>query len=196
MLINQAELGRIDWLFTKPRSDIPSQEPFQTLGPLSEMLDPFVQLMSRWLGLDTCPSLQRIAFGASLLYPVDSKLAGYQQLSVYLPNVVLDVAGSSDFLYQINRQRDWPLEDGGPKINRLSKWSVVATQFVNFHLPLQPQTVEPSTVWGQMSCACCLEIDINTAPESTQPLPQDKLGQLFQQLTSLGIEIVREGDIP
>ena len=37
-------------------------------------------------------------------------------------------------------------------------------------------------------------VDINTAPERTETLPQDALHRLFQELASLGVEIAERGD--
>ena len=55
-LANQIQPHRIDWQLQPP-----GQEPnsFPTVGPFLEIVEPFVELMLRWLDLETCPMLQR-----------------------------------------------------------------------------------------------------------------------------------------
>lgn len=41
------------------------------------------RFMLRWFEFDTCPFLQRLAFGAILLHPVKDKQTGYRQIAAY-----------------------------------------------------------------------------------------------------------------
>jgi len=164
----------------------------KTIGPVREALDIFSPLMRRWFELESCPPVQRLAFGAILRQPVNDQQSGYRQISAYLPFVKLDAENSSDFSYQINRPRVSTSGFAELKINRLSKWSVVAGQSIQFAVGLTSARYLP----GRAYFACHLEVDINTAAEFQGELPRDQLPQIFQELVDLGIEIAREGDIP
>lgn len=191
-LVNQVHPNRIDWLI-----QLTDQESgaiaFPTIGPFLEVIEPFIELMLRWFKLNTCPELKRLAFGPILLYPVDSRVAGYRQLSVYLPSIKLDSEGSSDFLYQINRIRNSTSKIDGLKINRLSKWSVSAIQRMDFSVGKESDL---SVTKRQAHYACRLDLDINTAAEFSGPLPKKQLSLIFQELVDRAKEIALEGDIP
>lgn len=191
-LVNQVQPNRIDWLIqlTDQESEAIS---FPTIGPFLEVIEPFVELMLRWFKLKTCPELKRLAFGPILVYPVDSRVAGYRQLSVYLPSIKLDHEGSSDFFYQINRIRNSTSKSDGFKINRLSKWSVSAVQRMDFSIGKE---IDLSVTKRQAYYACRLDLDINTAAEFPGPLPKKQLSLIFQELVDLAKEIALEGDVP
>lgn len=191
-LVLVVEPTRIDWLFTPFDPQEREFDVVPTIGSFPESLDAFSQLMLRWFELGTCPSVQRLAFGAILLQPVEDRQTGYQQISAYLSSVRLDPEGSSDFSYQINRPRDSTSGIPGLRINRLSKWSVAAWKTGQF-------SVRPTAVQhflGQAYFACRLEMDINTVPDFQDELSREQLPQVFQGLVDLGREIVKEGDIP
>ena len=149
--------------------------------------------MNRWLTLDSCPEIQRVAFGAVLLSPVDSKVSGYRQLAAYLPSVTIDPEHSTDLLYQINRPRESATGIPDLKINRLSKWSVA--QISTAGLVLEPTRILYHDV-PQAYLACRLELDINTAAERREPLPRETVSNVWQELLNLGMEIVIDGDQP
>jgi len=164
---------------------------FLTIGKFSEILRPFAAVTIRWLNLDSAPQIQRVAFGAVLLSPADSRRSGYSQLAAYLPSVNIEPDHATDLLYQINRPRDSTTGIPNPRINRLSKWSVASISAGGI-------VVEPTQITYQEAprqyFACRLEVDVNTAQR--QPLPREKLPGIFEELMELGKEIVREGDIP
>lgn len=193
-LVLRVELGRIDWLFTKARDREPNFEEMSTVGSFPESLDKFAELMPHWFEIETCPSIQRLAFGAILLNPVESRQAGYRQISEYLPNVKLDSEDSSDFLYQINRPRDSNSGIADLRINRLSKWSVATQTWMESRL--SPKSASVSRFSGPQIFACRLELDINTMPDFKGELTQKQLPPIFQELVKLGKEIVQKGDIP
>lgn len=194
-LINVVLPVRIDWLL------VPSKEPGSTaeyspsVGRLSELLEPFAQLMGRWLGLETCPTLVRLALGAVVSHPAESRVAGYRQLAAYLPYVRLDPDNSSDFFYQINRPRIAQSGVTGLTLNRLSAWSVSFRQEMGIGIMLGSSQL-PHAVVGRQAYACRLQLDINTDQNRSEPLPRDSLGQLLEQLTGLAKEIVGGGDMP
>ncbi|MBT9162166.1 MAG: hypothetical protein DDT27_00710 [Dehalococcoidia bacterium] len=196
-LINQVQLNRIDWLLNPAPGQGPGDIGFPPSAPFPELLDSFTQLMIRWLDPEVCPALQRLAFGAILYLPVDSRVEGYRQLSAYLPSVVLDVEGSSDFVYRINRPRKSASGISGLKVNRLSKWTVVTSALFEQMIDLSEGSPS-SGDFGRtkQSFACQLELDINTQPGLQKPLPQQQLTQVFEELVNLGKEIAVRGDIP
>lgn len=187
MLILNTEPSRIDWILTQnPKNE----EYIPLLGGFSEVLDPFFELMRRWL--EKGHQIQRLAFGAILQVPADNRESGYKELSKYLRHVKLDPINSSDFLYQINRPRDTKLDIKDLRINRLTKWSVSSWKLS--HLSFGSEVVKYPSVKEEF--ACRLELDINTATDYPYELPPKKLNHIFQELVELGKEIAIKGDIP
>lgn len=191
-LVNQIQPHRVDWQLQLPDQETQA-DTFPTVGPFLEIVERFVELMLKWLSLETCPELHRLAFGAVLVYPIESRVAGYQQLAAFLPSVKLDLEGSSDFLYQINRVRTSTSKIEGLRINRLSRWSVTALQRVDLSFE---KNLDMSIAKGKLVHACRLYLDINTVPEFRGPLPEKQRGSLFEELVFLAKEIASEGDIP
>ena len=89
-------------------------------------------------------------------------------------------------------RRDSKVSVDNLKLNRLSKWSVAATQgvLVSF-TPSQIAAVPTS----RQIYAGRLELDINTAPDFAGELDRGKLSQLFNELMELGTEIAEKGDV-
>ena len=160
--------------------------PPDTLPAHLGVVSAFQELALRWLGLENCPPLRRLAFGVTLLKPVSDQANGYQTLGKHLPDVTVDPS-SSDFLYQINRRRPSSAVGGLP-LNRLSKWSIQLVQ----ELMISPGD---GLTRRSETFACRLELDINSVP-SKKPLPKDRLPVLFEELVELANEIAHAGDIP
>ena len=176
---------RIDWrLEARPKLDLPESD-FPTIGEAAPSIQAFRDLMLRWL--ENSPQIWRIAFGAVLVLPVDSREHGYRTLLSYLP-VHIDVTNSSDFLLQINRRRRSSVME--IDLNRLSKWSVASIE--THAIQVTPEGAQQTRV-GSAGTAAMLELDINTAPEFREPLPPDRLPDLFVELIDLGTEIAKKG---
>lgn len=192
VLTVKTEPLRIDWVLGKSTETIMEEDTMPVLGRLTETLPAFADLMKRWFALQGVPPMNRLALGAVLIQPVDTKEEGYRRLSSYLHNVRVEPELSSDLLYQINRRR--PSRTGIPnlQINRLSKWSVALT--VRRSIMAGPGGV--SIAASEPVHACRLELDINTIPEYIGPLPSERRGELVDEFVDLSIEIAREGDIP
>jgi hypothetical protein len=174
---------RIDWIFT-------ASDPTQTIGPFSQALDAFLLPTRKWL--QQAPSLLRMAFGPVFVNPVNSREEGYRRISQVLPAIAIDPEGSSDFLYQINRRRtSTVLPD--LRINRVSKWSVRALALSQLRLSQLGQPL--SLTSDPVLFRCRLELDVNTPQENENPLPKDKLGEVYQELVDLALEIAEKGDI-
>jgi hypothetical protein len=176
---------RADWLFG-PTDDQTS------LGPFPESLDHFQPLIMRWL--DVCPSVQRLAFGATVNLPMPDLQTAYRRISAYLPSVEVDADHSTDLFYQINRARDSNCEVPGLRINRLSKWAVITR--ISGTLALQSRQAPLEVFTGPQEAFCHLELDINSAANFPGELPRHKLRDIFQELVHLGQEIIAEGDVP
>ncbi len=183
-LLLQTQPTRIDWLYTPIETNGGLPMP----GPFVEQTAIFRELINKWLASPSCPPLDRLAFGALLLQPVESAMASYRLLARYT-KLPIDLDHSSDFLYRINRPRTSNIVRASQLlINRLSTWSTVARVTMTL-TPLLSSRTSISDV------ACSLELDISTAPD-VRSLPREQLSELFDELSELGREIAEQGDIP
>lgn len=191
-LIIQTTPARIDLRVIPPPEQGGTTARFLTIGKFTVMLESFAEIASGWLDLDSCPEIQRIAFGAVLVSPTDSRASGYRKLQAYLPSVNMDPDHATEFLYQINRARDSATGIANLRINRLSKWSVASMSTAGL-------VIQPTQILHQENLqeyfACRLELDINTIPDRREPLPHKKLPSIFRELMDFGKEIVIAGDI-
>lgn len=173
--------GRIEWRYLTKPDDADSSE-FPIIGSLEQELNVIVDLSKKWLNNSSDMfRLDRLAFGAVLLNPVESMLRGYKNLKEFLPFLNLD--NLSDFNYQVNRRRDSRIVEGLP-INRLTRWSVVS---------LKLDLIQAGV--ADLDFASRLELDINTVPERINSLPSEKLVNLFDELVQMGLELSKKGDI-
>jgi hypothetical protein len=107
--------------------------------------------------LEHCQGLRptRLAYGAVMMEPVDTRADGYARLQKFLPDYQFR-EGVTDFQLQLNRRRE-STSCSGVQINRLSKWSVVIhqTALVNFGHPGAPlQAVEVQQEDEIHACRC------------------------------------------
>lgn len=174
---------RVDCVFSALEQ---KENSFGYIGPLRETLQSFTEISLR--ALAKSPRLIRLAFGAVLLQPAESRTAGYRQLAPLLPAVTLDPDNMSDFMYRINRRRSSKILDK-LDLNRLSSWSVAALLQAQFPFGGQATVKE-------YAFASRIELDINTVPDYKADLPQDKLGDLFRELSEYALEIAEQGDRP
>jgi len=179
---------KISWILA-PAVEVESllDEDLPSLGPFPEALTSFRSLLNRWL--ETCPAIKRLAVGAILLLPAEDSPAGYRKLNELLSTVEVDPE-SSDFQYRVNRPR--PSSSGVPdlRINRLATWSTVRLE-----RKLEADGKPLSTDLPLTQYACRLELDINTPHSRDDALPHEKLPALFEELSSLALEIATCGDI-
>lgn len=189
-LILQVNPSRVDWIFVAKEDLEAGQEVMPVIGPFDSALGKFLPIVKRWTGVDTIPSLGRLAFGAVLLLAVKDRKSAYVTLSSYLHNVKINSEESTDLFYQINRPRDSKGKIRGLKINRLSKWSVLE---VNIGIMTPPGPF----VFGaaKENIVCQLELDINTAADFKGTINKGDIQNVFQELVDLGKEIAARGDI-
>jgi hypothetical protein len=179
---------RIDWVIIPAEDAEPNEEGPPSIGPLAVRIEDAKALASAWC--PHAPPLRRVAFGAILHEPAADRIAGYERLAKYLPAVELDPAGSSDFLYQINRPRASKTSQG-VDINRLSKWAVVTVKLASIVIGGGRGSVQEHA----LASACRLELDISTTADRDQSLPPENLAHLFKEIFELGIEIADHGDV-
>ena len=152
-------------------------------------VDAIKELFHKWC--DSRPSAGRLAFGSNLVQPAPDLPTTQARLRKYLPN--MDLEGSIDFFYQVNRPRDSQVV-AGLRINRLCRWSIMNQ--VAGGLSLRPGNASPVLLQQPtLSFAGSLALDINTAPERNQEIPSDDLDALFSELVDVGKEIAERGDI-
>lgn len=166
----------------------------KNIGDFEKAISLFNDLINIWYSLESFPSFQRIAFGAILSRPTDTRQSGYAVLSKYLSDTIkIDKENSSDFLYQINRPRTIKTKNDKQEItiNRLSKWSVLQSKFLGFTL-----TEDQNKMYqGKLFYSCRLEIDINTVQGLNVRFSSEQCREIFQNLIGLGKEISIKGDI-
>jgi len=186
LLIMQFQTNRADWIYGN-RPDALGEPIRRNLG---ERLPVFSEVMAQWLA--ECPQVIRMAFGAIVLFESESREDSYRFLSNYLP-FDLDPENCSEFNFQINRvRRSRTLP--GLRINRLARWSAVRQVFGNLSVGEGPNVVSLSP--AAKTHGGRLELDMNTSEERNEVIPEASLRPLFSELVQLGMEIVREGDIP
>lgn len=164
----------------------------QGLGPYPDRLAAFLEIAGRWLGGETTPETVRIAFGAVLASPVESKEAGYELLGRYVPSLDTDPRRVSDLVYRINRLRFLNEGAGGPKINRIATWAVVTS----ISAEIQISELGLRRIGGEQAFALRLELDISTDEADQEPLARDSQYAILRHLADAGSEIAAEGDIP
>ncbi len=183
------QTDRIDWHYLSIQDNKDSVQ-LPIIGKLDEELNTFTDVANACLDSSYLLSMNRMAFGAVLLHPVITVEDGNLFLEGKLAKMNLE--GVRDFNYQVNRRRKSQI-DPEIEINRLSKWNVYSGQLVTVTIdPIRGQQV--STTTG-LSIASKLELDINTFPERTGPLPTHELSAIFGELIDLGLEISERGDI-
>ena len=184
----EGQPGRIDW---RTFSGTPAPDGPMVIGGRADAAQPFLGLMTRWLGA-SCPPLNRIAFGANLILPEAPLETIARQLDSMLPSVAVDTDGTRDFLYRTNRRRNSSAE-AALQVNRLATWSTMGS--IGFEIAIGPggaMARETREVYF-----CRLELDINTVPLQAQRImSQDTLPAVFCELLDAAWEIADQGDIP
>lgn len=189
-LVMEANPGRVDWRFSRLQSD---EEKTIGIGEFSEATRRFAPVAAK--ALDLLGSLDRIAFGAVLLSPVDDVREGYRLLAGHLStSLKVDFETASDLLFRINRSREIPRREGkSMQVNRLATWSVVRRMATG--LSISGEQVVRSAAQLLLTAAQ-LELDINTAPETEFEAQGAEAFDVFEVLTKMAEEIAEKGDVP
>ena len=145
--------------------------------PFTDVLPTFVELMTRWLSLESSPPFQRLAFGCSILSHSPQIADCRKELDRYLPSIDMKSTQPRDFQYQVNHR--CPAQAvAGLTVNRITKWSIRELSAAN-HDPL---------------FAVQLELDINTVADYKSNL--DCPAELFRELTGYADHFALKGDRP
>lgn len=168
---------RIDILFGPPDLSDP-----EMLTPFDDALTPFVDLTTRWFRLLTRPAVQRLGVGVNVIQVFPKIEDCRTALDSYLPAVDMRRSGLLDFQYKINRPTSSALDE--LTLNRIGAWSADPFRVAN----------------DELRHGVRLAADANTAfSESDHRNLDDRvldLAELFVELTSHCIHLVREGDRP
>lgn len=156
-----------------------------TIPTFEDGIDELRSVANPWLlGL---PDVRRLAFGAVLTLPAETREDGYRHIDRYLPAVKVDQA-SRDFLYRINRRREVIFAGERILVNRLSTWSVGGLTELSVSERVQMH-LGSTRYFGR------LQLDVNTAPEWKEiPKGTERL-ELFELLIQLAKEIAQKGDV-
>lgn len=177
--------GRIDWIAGGLGESVNNPD----AAPFPQRLSSFMEIMRRWLTEVDLPT-NRLALGMVCMLDINSVREGYQKISDYLDfDVNADV--SSDFHYQINKRRE-SIVVPGMWVNRLMQWSVAS--FHEKALVISAGAGIAASETAAPRYFLRLELDINTAPETSQ-LPSDRLAALLEEFAEWAGQIIREGEI-
>jgi len=181
--------GRIDWFLLARREEgtVPQSS---WIGLVSETLPVFQSLMTTWL--ENAPPISRLALGAVLHEPAESREQSYRRLAEFLPHIMISPEESTDFLYQINRPRGSSVING-LQIQRLSKWACALN--VLMQIQVAPIGQGQMTRIGEEQISSRIELDMSTDPQFAGPLPPTFLGALFTELVEMAVELATAGDI-
>jgi hypothetical protein len=191
-LVLNIDLSRVDWINIVEVSLDHEFAEVPNMGFFADLNGQFKEVMHRWLVLNPKLPIARLAWGAVLVLPVQSRVAGYDTLQAFLPSLTIDSAGSSELLYQINRSRISHVIPG-LSINRLQKWSV--TKLQRFGMAVAGGGSIQANI-GMGAEGCRLELDINSSPEYPGLIPAEFYGPLLEEFVLLGTEIAEQGDVP
>lgn len=188
--------GRVDLVLSDARrrttpDEILSAPVLVQIGEPDKAIPQFAEIIKKWLA--TGPVLSRVAFAPIFFFEAPDKQTAYESLQILLPSIVLDPAGMSDMLWQINRPRP-SMAVTGLDINRLTKWHVIQLTSVgvtgNLAQPLALISRSAPIVAGRV------ELDLSTSAQRQEPLPTDKLLDLYGELEKMTLEILQHGDTP
>jgi hypothetical protein len=187
------EPHRADWVLGVPASEeLPVEE--MHLGSFPDVLHAFAGVMSGWLHARP-GEFKRLALGAVLRLPVESREAGYELLSTYYLPFSVDPASSADFLYRINRPIESHVLSEMTKLNRLMTWSVMSSQAFQVRVEIAgDSTSEHVRREGIEIHNCRLELDINTAAERQDTLPHEALPGILDELCQQALLLAENGD--
>jgi hypothetical protein len=190
-LVLRSVLDRIDWFLVPTDSAteeaVLNAEP-PAIGNAADAFALFSRIAEKWFSSGDLPTINRIAFGGTLLNPVGDRRNAYVWLQEYIP-VQID-PDSSDLFYQVNLPHVESASVPGLEFNRLSKWLVTHHEF--FAVPIGGVLGTP-IAQGSSPVAIRLELDINTMPTFKGPIPRDKLSSVYNELVQAGRNIVSNG---
>jgi hypothetical protein len=191
-LVTRSSAGRVDLVLAPPPEEqLGFGSPLLLLEPLPTYHERIADFGEKLLAaIGSAPV--RLALGAVLMDPADSKTDGYSKMAKLLTGSVSLDPASSDFQYQINRVRTRSFQGEDVLLNRLTKWSVAYVQHVQVVIaPGVPAVTQAASALH----ACRLELDLST-DAARASLPQAQHLEILKSLFTFGVEIAANGDIP
>lgn len=186
MTIAQFQGTRADIILRSGEAGPPDIDPY--LG-LADALKQFVPATERWLRQLRLP-IKRIAFGATLLFPVETVEAGYHELSSLLRSVKIS-PGMRDLLYRCNWRRT-SKEFPDVELNRLTTWTILTVMGRGIQLAGgQVRVIDE----GNEMQFVQLEVDHNTAVESSDAFNIERAGPIYDELVGLALENTQQGEV-
>jgi hypothetical protein len=183
-LVLNVGLNRYSWELVSLIDFQKGIEDFPKIGPFPAARDSFLKAIEAWL--PSAPPTVRVAFGANVVLPRESKADTYVFLAGMLP-FRLDPDRTGDFLYRVNRYATSGRAVPGLRINRLRTWHAVAFKVNAGVVGSAKQLVHEQS-------ACLLELDINTDAERGEEVPPDQLPGLLRELVELGTDVIARGE--
>lgn len=132
-------------------------------------------------------SYLRLAIGAEYLALGPTRDVAYEALGTALPQQ--DLAGASDFRYQINRPR-LSSRTGRLMINRLATWAVLQRSIKAFSLESRQLVDE-----GSPEFLALLTTDINSPATFGRSFDAEECAALAKEFLALSHEIASKGDV-
>jgi hypothetical protein len=187
-LLMQKQPARLDILFAGfPQPDQP-EEPVATLGDF-ETAFPALRQIAQTV-FDDVKQAIRLALGSEMVQSVESSLVAYKKLVDHMRSATFKLDGGQEFMYQMNRPR-YSRVIPSLLINRLTRWNASSWQPVRFELGAGVRVLS-----GPPQIGAVITTDVNTDAEHLEPLPADKVSDLFDELRDLTLEIRDHGDVP
>jgi hypothetical protein len=159
-----------------------------SVGAYERAEQALVEVVKKWLRI--APSLGRIAYAPTLLHRADSVEKTYELLRRFLPKLPLD-EGAKNVFWQINRPRQSKVV-GGFTINRLSKWSSMTQQRMQFSTAAGE---EQALYTGPKVSTHYIRLELDLYTDPIEPLPPETLEGLLDELVSAATEISEKGDV-
>lgn len=169
-----------------PTPDAPIVLKGEGLGSLLTAVAASREILDRFLSL--LPPVRRLAVGVVLVRPTQNKEESYALLPEAIKTLGVNLAGTSDFTFQINRPRS-SLIVRGLQLNRLAKWAAIRVGV----LTVDAASSGVSHDYGEH--AIQLELDMSTEADRTTSVPAGTEGPLVKELESLAAEIAAHGDV-
>jgi hypothetical protein len=174
---------RIDLLMKALTSDVAS--PKLHLGSFDAEAEAFLRLARPWLG-DIRGDIVRAAFGGMVLYRATDRAEAYGLLDRYVPSVKVDAEHTKEVQYRVNRPRE---SKQGITLNRITTWTPMAVK-------VDLSTLGSKAVRISEEHFLRLEFDHNTPAERTEPLEQEAIVPIFDELLEMATENALQGECP
>lgn len=186
----RVSLSRVDWILVPVMSVETQMTTFPNVGTVDDAVDTLRTIL--FAKAAETYEAPRFAFGLTATRHTDSAAESYRELQSLLKNLNLNLDGTSDFLYQINRPRP-SVAVPGMTINRVSRWMSSMVSGLRLVVPSQGPVARMSDSPINVTR---VELDMSTPVDRQTPLPPESRAPLLEELVRLAIEQLSTGDTP